>query len=58
MILKRTSIAVALALLILGTAAALAVVALATLITLGYGVWTVRACRSDKQQPLDVEGPA
>jgi hypothetical protein len=33
------------------------VVAVATLITMGYGGWTLLACRSDKHRPLDVEGP-
>ena len=36
--------------------AATAVVASAILITMGYGGWTLLACRSDKRPPVDVEG--
>jgi hypothetical protein len=36
--------------------AAMIVVASAILITVGYGGWTLLACRSSKRQPLDGEG--
>jgi hypothetical protein len=36
--------------------AAMAIVATALLITMGYGAWTVRVCRSEKRVALNAEG--
>lgn len=38
--------------------ASVVVVASALLITMGYGGWSLLACRSNKREPLDFEGPA
>ena len=36
--------------------ASMVIVASALLITMGYGAWTLLACRAGKRPPLDVEG--
>ena len=38
--------------------AAAVIVAVATLVTLGYGLWTSASCRWQDEHPVDLEGPA